>query len=113
VECHHQQQQRVHKQEEHLEEALQEYISPASKEQHNDDEDTRADMEIKALIMTPSEPSITCCIDAILMLLFISRPIKSCKRNLQSSTQMFMHRSISNKKQMVEDIIFLLPMKLL
>jgi hypothetical protein len=73
----------------------------------------QADVEMKALIVTPSEPSMTCCIDAILMLLFISRPIKSCERNLQSSTQMFVHGSIFNKEQMVEGIIFLLPMKLL
>jgi hypothetical protein len=68
-------------------------------------------MEIKTLI--PSELSTTCCINAILMLLFISRSIKSYERNLQSSTQMFVHGSISNKEQMIEDIIFLLPMKLL
>jgi hypothetical protein len=32
------------------------------------------------------------------MLLCTSRPIKSCKRSLQSSTQMFVHGSISNKE---------------
>jgi hypothetical protein len=71
------------------------------------------DLEMKVLITRFLDHSMTCCIEPIPMQLFISRPIKSCERSLQKSTQRFVHTFTSSKAQMVKDIISQPPMKLL